>query len=113
MVHMHLTCWRRRFTSAAGRFSRLVDGKDEHQRLSSLSEDEPGAGYQCLVGRSFTVDDETYVVGMLLAGAGQTLVEAHRERNRTETMRFRLSEVLDRLLVDEEIELFHPSYLGR
>lgn len=81
--------------------------------LSSVSKEDQDAGYQCLVGRSFSVDEEIYVVGMLMSGDEQTLVKAHLEQDRKETVLFRVADVLDRLLVDEEIELFHPGYIGR
>jgi len=69
--------------------------------------------YQCLVGRQFAVDREVFVVRELSTDAEQMLVQADNERDRGKLRTFFLTEVLERLLVDEEIELFHPTYLGR
>jgi hypothetical protein len=69
--------------------------------------------YQCLIGRQFSVDQEIYVVRELSTDSEQTLVQANSERDEASSRTFFLTEVLERLLVDEEIVLFHPSYLGR
>jgi hypothetical protein len=69
--------------------------------------------YQCLVGRQFAVDQEIYVVRELSTDSEQMLVQANSERDESNSRTFLLTEVLERLLVDEEIVLFHPSYLGR
>lgn len=69
--------------------------------------------YQCLVGRQFAVDQEIYVVRELSTDSEQMLVQANAEGDEASSRTFFLTEVLERLLVDEEIVLFHPTYLGR
>jgi hypothetical protein len=69
--------------------------------------------YQCLVGRQFAVDQEIYVVRELSTDSEQMLVQANAEGDEASNRTFFLTEVLERLLVDEEIVLFHPTYLGR
>lgn len=69
--------------------------------------------YQCLVGRQFAVDEEVFVVRELTTDTDRTLVKADSERTAGILRTFFITEVLERLLVDEEIELFHPSYIGR
>ncbi len=80
--------------------------------------------YQFLIGQRFTADGETYVVRELVSQEDQVFVLAavssaddedivvseagHEEAVRT----FRLNEVIQSLLVDEEIELFSPNYLA-
>jgi hypothetical protein len=69
--------------------------------------------YQSLVGRQFAVDQEIYVVRELSTDSEQMLVQANAEGDEASSRTFFLTEVLERLLVDEEIVLFHPTYLGR
>ena len=69
--------------------------------------------YQSLVGRQFAVDEEIFVVRELATEEDRTLVRANTEGDVTAMRTFFITEVLERLLVDEEIELFRPTYLGR
>ena len=69
--------------------------------------------YQCLVGRQFAVDEEVFVVRELTSDTDRMLVKADTERSLGKMRTFFITEVLERLLVDEEVELFHPGYLSR
>ena len=69
--------------------------------------------YHSLIGRQFAVDEEVFVVRELTADTDRTLVKADSARTAGTLRTFYITEVLERLLVDEEIELFHPSYTGR
>jgi hypothetical protein len=69
--------------------------------------------YQCLVGRQFTVEEEVFVVRELSTDTERTLVKADSERTAGNLRTFFITEVIERLLVDEEIELFNPTYTGR
>ncbi len=80
--------------------------------MRTLSKESRDNGYQCLVGRHFAVDEQVYIVGSLRAYQRHTIVEAHKEQDRASTVRFFLTDVLEALLIDEEIELFQPGYLG-
>jgi len=81
--------------------------------------------YRFLIGHRFSVRGEIYVVQDLTSRDDRTYVQAEvqtdtedcadivlREPGTAGNRRlFRLSEVIQSLLVEEEIELFHPNYL--
>ena len=75
--------------------------------------DQESGGYSCLVDQQFIVGREVYVVSAITVRKTHTVVEAHLWSDMTATRRFFLADVLERLLVEEEIELFSPNYLGR
>ena len=92
--------------------------------------------YQFLIGQRFSVGGEIYVVSDLTRGEEHTYVEANTSerapqtasdytsepalaeivvgeaRAEAATETFKLSDVIQWLLVDEEIELFNPNYLA-
>jgi hypothetical protein len=84
--------------------------------------------YQFLIGQRFSVGGEIYVVRDLTFQDEFTYVQAEAENTVdivlsepcTQEQRgtqggdriFRLNEVIQSLLVDEEIELFNPNYLA-
>jgi hypothetical protein len=80
--------------------------------------------YQFLIGQRFSVGGEIYVVQDLTNRDEHTYVQAAASVNDeivvTEPQQplaqdgrlFMLSEVIQSLLVDEEIELFYPNYLA-
>ena len=84
--------------------------------------------YQFLIGQRFSVGGEIYVVRDLTCQDEFTHVQAEAENTldfvltepRAQEQRgtqagdriFRLNEVIQSLLVDEEIELFNPNYLA-
>ena len=55
--------------------------------------------------------EDIYVVRDLTESDGPTTAEAHIFEEAEDSRTFTLSEVIDRLLVDEEIVLFKPNYL--
>ena len=65
-----------------------------------------------LVGQRFSVGEDIYVVRDLTQGTGPATVEAYISEKVEASRTFPLSDVLERLLVDEEIELFNPNYLA-
>lgn len=69
--------------------------------------------YQCLVGRQFAVGDEIFVVRELTSDEDQTFIRANSERDSNSLRTFVITEVLERLLVEEEIELFNLGYFSR
>lgn len=91
----------------------MVSLGDIQETALQMNKDYQIGEYQCLVGRQFAVDDEVFVVRELAMEEDQTLVRANTERDFPAMRTFQITEVLERLLVDEEIELFHPTYLGR
>ena len=67
--------------------------------------------YRFLIGHAFSVAGETYVVRDLTTRDDHTVVEAGRSDGEASSSEFSLAEVIERLIVDEEIELFNPNYL--
>jgi hypothetical protein len=76
--------------------------------------------YQFLIGQQFSVGGEIFVVQDLTNRDEHTYVQAQpaqegdivlSEPGSGETL-FKLNEVIQSLLVDEEIELFNPNYLA-
>ena len=78
--------------------------------------------YQFLIGQRFAVGGEIYVVRDLISADDRTYVEVHASENGASengtekesfvSRTFTLSDVIQWLLVDEEIELFNPNYLA-
>ena len=77
--------------------------------------------YHFLIGQRFSVGGEIYVVQDLTAAEDRTYVRANpslSERAAVDTLgdesgeTFSLSDVIQWLLVEEEIVLFNPNYLG-
>lgn len=80
--------------------------------------------YQFLIGQRFSAEGEIYVVREVVSQEDQFFALASvsssddedivvSEAGQEEAGRtFRLSEVIQSLLVDEEIELFSPNYLA-
>lgn len=68
--------------------------------------------YQFLIGLRFSVGEDIYIVHDLTSGDGPTQVEAHISDEVEACRTFTLSDVIEWLLVDEEIELFSPNYLA-
>lgn len=80
--------------------------------------------YQFLIGQRFSVGGEIYVVSDLTRFEEHTYVEANTSEPalaeivvgeagvEASTETFKLSDVIQWLLVDEEIELFNPNYLA-
>ena len=72
--------------------------------------------YRFLIGQRFAFAGEIYVVQDLTAADDRTYVQANastaeaRSTGGLET--FSLSDVIQSLLVDEEIELFNPNFLA-
>ena len=82
---------------------------NEHQ---SMTRD-----YQFLIGQRFSVAGEIYVVRDLTSAEDQTYVEvlaseSGMEEESSVSRTFTLSDVVQWLLVDEEIELFNPNFLA-
>ena len=83
---------------------------------------EMNKDYRFLIGQRFSVGGEIYVVEDLKATAERTYVQANTPADQPargtasgddDGFRiFALSEVLQWLLVDEEIELFNPNFLA-
>ncbi len=80
-----------------------------------------GKDYHFLIGQRFSVGGEIYVVQDLTNRDEHTYVQADTspdddivvcEPQRSEGRLFRLNEVIQTLLVDEEIELVSPNYLA-
>ena len=68
-----------------------------------------------LIGRQFAVGDDVYTVCDIARVDNRTLVEAVGSTpisGRRERLRFPVDKVVDCLLVDEEIELYQPNFLG-
>ena len=76
-----------------------------------MNKDQQAGDSHCLVGKHFTVGGEIYVVAELTVRETGTVVEAHNRQDNSATRRFFLPDVLERLMVEEEIELFSPNYL--
>jgi hypothetical protein len=91
--------------------------RSRHERIQEtalqMNRDYQIGEYQCLVGRQFAVDEEIFVVRELATEEDRMLVHANTESDVAAMRTFVITEVLERLLVDEEIELFRPTYLGR
>ena len=76
--------------------------------------------YQFLIGQRFSVGGEIFVVQDLTNRDEQTYVQAEISRESDIVLSepgcggklFKLNEVIQSLLVDEEIELFNPNYLA-
>ena len=79
--------------------------------------------YQFLIGQRFSVGGEIYVVQDLTkqdehtyvkaGAAGDEIVVSEATQAQLERSQlFKLNEVIQSLLVDEEIELFNPNYLA-
>ena len=80
-----------------------------------------GKDYHFLIGQRFSVGGEIYVVQdltnqdeHLYVQAGASLEDdiVVREAQQSQGQLFKLNEVIQSLLVDEEIELFNPNYLA-
>lgn len=83
------------------------------EAVGHVNKDYQIGEYQSLVGRQFAVDREIFVVQELTSDEDQTLVRANSEHDSSSIRTFFLTEVLERLLVEEEIELFNPGYISR
>ena len=77
--------------------------------------------YQFLIGQRFSMGGEIFVVQDLTKRDEHTYVQAGAsidaivvsEATQTQnTQLFKLNDVIQSLLVDEEIELFNPNYLA-
>ena len=71
--------------------------------------------YQFLIGRDFCVGDNVYTIRSVAWMEEDALVEANvkgAEEDARAQYRFPVGQVLQWLLVEEEIELFNPNYLG-
>lgn len=71
--------------------------------------------YRMLIGRQFAVGDDVYTVCDIVRVENRTLAETVGSRpvsGRRERLRFPVDKVVDCLLVDEEIELYQPNFLG-
>ena len=79
--------------------------------------------YQFLIGQRFSVGGEVFVVQDLTKRDGHTYVQAgvstdeivvsEATQDQTQSSQlFKLNDVIQSLLVDEEIELFNPNYLA-
>ncbi|MDH3644847.1 MAG: hypothetical protein OES38_22270 [Gammaproteobacteria bacterium] len=75
--------------------------------------------YQFLIGRDFSVGDDVYTVRDIAWSDDSALVQAHPKNDQMPlalpnvgNRQFPLTEVLQWLLVEEEIELFNPNFLG-
>jgi hypothetical protein len=118
------------FTSA-GSFDEQLNGQtavrclmllqdERKRRLERMRKD-----YQFLIGQRFFVAGEIYVVQELTSLDEHIYVRAHVQADATDQADivlsepgatgagrlFQLKEVIQSLLVEEEIELFHPNYL--
>lgn len=69
-----------------------------------------------MIGRDFSVGDDVYTVHEVAWTENDALVEANaKERAGEDSLRkrrFPVSHVLQWLLVEEEIELFNPNFIG-
>ena len=71
--------------------------------------------YQSLVGRDFCVGEDVYTVHEIAWLADYPLVMATPKGAQEDlpgSRRFPVSQVLQWLLIEEEIELFNPNFLG-
>jgi len=76
--------------------------------------------YQFLIGRDFSVGEDVYTVRDIAWSDDSALVEAHPRNDQNVvslpnvrgSYQFPLTQVLQWLLVEEEIELFNPNFLG-
>jgi hypothetical protein len=71
--------------------------------------------YQMLMGRQFALRDDVYTVCKILCVDNRFLVEAvdsAATQGPQEKFLFPAEKVLERLVVDEEIELYPPTFLG-
>ena len=68
--------------------------------------------YRFLIGRQFAADGELYVVHGLQIGEGPLAVEASTAEGESSPRFFSISDVINSLLIEEEIELFNPNYLS-
>jgi hypothetical protein len=71
--------------------------------------------YQFLIGRDFCVGDNVYTIRSVAWMEENALVEANMksaEEDGRAQYRFPVGQVLQWLLVEEEIELFNPNFLG-
>lgn len=71
--------------------------------------------YRMLIGRQFAVGDDVYTICDITRVDNRTLAEAVGSNlgpGRRERLRFPVDKVVDCLLVDEEIELYQPNFLG-
>ena len=71
--------------------------------------------YQSLIGRDFYVGDDVYTVHEIAWLEDYPLVMATSKGAREDApgdRRFPVSHVLQWLLIEEEIELFNPNFLG-
>ena len=68
--------------------------------------------YRFLIGRPFAADGELYVVQDLKTEEDRPAVEARAGDDERTIRTFSLSDVINWLLIDEEIELFNPNYLS-
>ena len=75
--------------------------------------------YQFLIGRDFSVGDDVYTVRDIAWSEDAAFVQAHPKSDQNVVpllnlgnCQFPLTQVLQWLLVEEEIELFNPNFLG-
>ena len=102
------------FTSLPRRMDRLCGIGAE---ASSVTTDQPqlirmSRDYRFLIGRQFAADGELYVVHGLQIGEGPLAVEASTAEGENSPRIFSISDVINSLLIEEEIELFNPNYLS-
>ena len=71
--------------------------------------------YRMLIGCQFVVDERVYTVCEVSRDEHRTVVEAiaaKRRLGQRERVRFPVDKVVECLLVEEEIELYPPNFLG-
>ena len=70
--------------------------------------------YQFLIGQDFSVGDDVYTIQDVAWTDDTALVEANvkEQVGKDSPSSFPVSQVLQWLLVEEEIELFNPNFLG-
>ncbi|MCZ6710574.1 MAG: hypothetical protein O7B25_09440 [Gammaproteobacteria bacterium] len=70
--------------------------------------------YQFLIGQDFSVGDDVYTIQDVAWTDDTALVEANvkEQVGNDSPSSFPVSQVLQWLLVEEEIELFNPNFLG-
>ena len=71
--------------------------------------------YRMLIGCQFAIGDDVYTVCDIVRVDNRTLAEAMASRSapdRRETLQLPVEKVVAGLLVDEEIELYPPNFLG-
>ena len=71
--------------------------------------------YRMLIGRQFAVGEDIYTVCETVRVENRLLIEAVDSKpsaNQRQRIRFPVDKVVQNLLVEEEIELYQPNFLG-